>query len=395
MGHSLLSNPAGGYAEGDVRDDGRYALLGSFLGEGGSFLVDVRNPRNPTEVHRLPSDPDVRNADVKFDTRDGLYYRSQEPNTSDATFTGAEIVDYGFADGTPEDPAVLASIESGPTHNLTVHPNAPVLYTVNHDGFDVVDVSDPTNPTVVGTAGRDADLHDVVIDPESELGHFAYIGGGFGGYVIMDMSDPTAPYEVGHFDYSGRPSYEEIGLEALKEGTPGFGNCHFATYDPERGIAVVGDEIATGTPGGKHVFDIGWGDGSPSDPQHVGFTLSPNAAVQGGDLADIYDWTGHNFSVIPKGETTLLVSGDYHEGTVVYDVTDPTDPTATDRYRTDDGATEEVNDDPIFDLGDAPMAWGADWNERRDVVVTSDFFTGVYVFKVTPAAVPGGGNGGN
>ena len=64
---------------------------------------------------------------------------------------------------------------------------------------------------------------------------------------------------------------------------------------------------------------------------------------------------------------------------------DPTEPTATDQYRTDDGANEEVNDDPIFDLGEAPMAWGADYNEARDLVVTSDFFTGVYTFEVTPS----------
>lgn len=86
----------------------------------------------------------------------------------------------------------------------------------------------------------------------------------------------------------------------------------------------------------------------------------------------------------------MLVSGDYHEGTVVYDISDPTDPTATDQYRTDDGASEAVNDSPIFDLGEAPMAWGGDASDERNLVVTSDFFTGVYTFEVTPAAAERG-----
>jgi hypothetical protein len=117
LGHSLLSDPPGGYAEEDVRSDGQYAVLGSFLGEGGSFLVDISNPTDPTEVHRLPSSA-VRNADVAFDPRDGLYYRSQEPNTDGADLDGVEVVDYGFADANPEKPAVLSTIDAGSTHNV-------------------------------------------------------------------------------------------------------------------------------------------------------------------------------------------------------------------------------------------------------------------------------------
>lgn len=62
FGHSLLDDPPGGYTEGDVRPDGQYALTGSFFGTGGSFLVDIGNPTDPTQVHRLSSPGDVRNA---------------------------------------------------------------------------------------------------------------------------------------------------------------------------------------------------------------------------------------------------------------------------------------------------------------------------------------------
>lgn len=380
LGHSLLEDPPGGYTEGDVRDDGRYALTGSFYGTGGSFLVDISNPADPTQVHRVPSSADVRNADVKFGRRDGLYYRSQEPNTDDAKFDGVEIIDYGYTDGTPEEPTILGTLDAGATHNLFPHPTEPYVYTTEHHGMGVFEVSNPTDPSFVGTFGPEADLHDVVVDPETELAHLAFIGGGFDGYVIMDVSDPASPEVAGSFSYEGLPDYEDVPL-----GEEAFQNCHYADYDPERGIAVVGDEIGFGKPGGKHVFDIGWGDGSVSEPEPIGYTPSPNAQVMD-EPTELYDWTTHNHDVIPKGDNSLLVDGAYHEGTVVWDISDPTDPTFTDRYATDDMADQAQGPDW---LGDAPMAWGANYNEARDLTVVSDMVTGMYVFKVAPAAERG------
>lgn len=381
IGHSLLEDPPGGYTEGDVRDDGRYALTGSFYGTGGSFLVDISNPTDPTQVHRVPSSEDVRNADVKFGRRDGLYYRTQEPNTDDAEFDGVEIIDYGYMDGTPEEPTILGTLDAGSTHNLFPHPTEPYVYTTEHHGMGVFEVSDPTDPSFVGTFGPEADLHDIVVNPETALAHLAFIGGGFDGYVIMDVSDPASPEVAGSFSYEGLPDYEDVPL-----GEEAFENCHYADYDPERDIAVVGDEIAFGKPGGKHVFDIGWDEGSIAEPEPIGYTPSPNAQVMDED-DELYDWTTHNHDVISKEDNSLLVDGAYHEGTVVWDISDPTDPTFTDRYATDDMADQAQGPDW---LGDAPMAWGANYNEERDLTVVSDMVTGIYVFKVTPAASKGG-----
>lgn len=381
MGQSLLSDPVGEFAEEDIRNDGQFAVLGSFFGEGGSFLVDLSNPRRPTEVHRVPSSENTRNADVAFDPRDGLYYRSQEPNNADGE-GGVEVIDYGYDAGSVADPVIAARLETGPTHNVFPHPTEPILYAVNETvgdpGLDIWDVDDPADPQFLGEGGPIGGLHDIVVDPERNLAHCAYIfadPAGFEGYAILDVSDPANPVTLGSFDYRTAPDYTAVGEE-------GFELCHYADYDPERGLAIVGDEKGSGIPGGKHVFDIGWGDGSLTDPQPIGFTTSPNAELMGDDDFEAFDWTTHNHDVIPKGNTTLLVSGDYHEGTVVYDITDPTDPTPTDQYRTVDGQDE--SSDLIFPLGSAPMAWGANYNKERDLVVTSDMVTGVYTFKVTP-----------
>jgi hypothetical protein len=385
LGHSLLSNVEGGYTEADIRGDGRYGLTGSFFGSGGSYLVDLEDPSDPTEVHRLPSSPLVRNADVKFDTRDGIYYRTEEPNRRDVEVDGVAVIDYGFGEGTPENPVFLSHMNAGSTHNLFPHPNAPVVYTVDHHpegaGLDVFDVSDPADPKKVRVAGPEGDLHDVVVDPDSELMHAAYQGGETKGYVILDASDPLKPTEVGRFSYEDKPSYNEAGII-------GFENAHFADYDPERGIGIVGDENAYGIPGGKHFFDIGWKDGSPENPRHVGFTQSPNAEMMEPDPDndgevegwDAFAWTTHNHDVVPMGDRCQLVSGDYREGVVLYDMTDPTNPTALDRYPTKDRAAEAKG--PIFEIAGAPYCWGINYNPERDIAFASDMITGVYTFRV-------------
>jgi hypothetical protein len=382
LGHSLLSDPPGEFAEEDIRDDGMYGVVGSFFGEGGSFLVDLRNPTDPTEVHRLPSSADTRNADVAFDPRDGLYYRSQEPNNENGV-GGVEVIDYGYGDASAKEPEIISRLDTGHTHNIFPHPNEPVLYATNEEagdpGLDIWDVSDPSEPEFLGQGGLQGGLHDMVVDPDTNLMHCAYIfadDDGFEGYAIHDVSDPANVQPVGAFDYSTAPDYTAVDEE-------GFELCHYADYDPERGLAVVGDEKGSGIPGGKHIFDIGYDEGSPENPIPIGFAVSPNAELMD-EVGETYDWTTHNHDVIPKGDTTLLVSGDYHEGTVVYDISDPHDPTPTDQYRTDDDL-DEVSE-ILFPLGDpaAPMAWGANYSKERDLVFTSDMVTGVYTFKVTP-----------
>ena len=395
-GQSQLGNPPGAFAEVEIREDGRYGLAGSYF-TGGSFLVDLSDPANPERVHRVETGSDTTlNADVKFDPRDGIYYRSQEDEEGEDS--GFKVIDYGFGDATPESPAVVANVDNGGVHNLFPHPDnetleTPILYAVNVDennaGLDVFDVSDPANPRGIqvaeqgGGAGPRGAIHDFVVDPERQLGHAAYIfppddGDGIGGYAIFDTSDPADPTVIGSFDYTSRPNYTEV-------GTVGYRRCHFADYDPRRELAIVGDEIGIDIPGGKHVFDIGWGEGSPQNPKHLSFTHSPDAQSQ--DTPDeLFDWTTHNHDVVPRGEDTLLVDGSYHEGVVLYDITDPTEIVTLDEYETDDGTTspESVTGPSGFPIGDPPMCWGANYNAKLDLVAAVDMQTGFYTFDVTP-----------
>lgn len=388
QGQSLLEAAGVEYAEGAVRADGAYAAIGTWNNKMyGSFLVDLSEPSNPQRSHFLQSPDRVMNMDVKFGDRDGLYYRSQQP-IENQEMSGVEIVDYGFEDGTPEDPAVIGRLDAGSTHNLFPHPAEPIVYVVNHDsdpdtlGVEIWDVGEPSEPNKVDEVGRKWSLHDVTYNQDSELLHCAYGKG----YVVMDASDPTNPTELGAVEYADRPSYEEVGL-----GNEGFETGHYALEDPRRDLVIMGDEVSTGVPGGKHIFDIGWDEGSPENPTPIGFTTSPNAEIQEpeGDQSRseiILDFTGHNFDVVPWGDSTLLVSGDWHEGVVLYDITDPRDPTPIDRYATDDRADEVPGRSR---WGAPPMAWSAVYNAERDMVVVSDDITGIYTFRIDGERPPG------
>ena len=378
LGQTLLSGqspPSGGYSETDVRSDGRYAVVGTKWGISGSYLVDLDDPASPKQVHHLDNSNDAPNLDVKFDHREGLYYRAIE-----RTWSGNfEIVDYGYSSGTPTAPEVVGSVSDGKSHNVTPHPTKPLFYTVNYgletNGFDIYDVTEPTAPRKVGQHGPQGACHHIKVDTKRKLLCASFQSGQFVGIILYDVSDPRKPNEVGRFDYKKQTPYSQADV-----GEEAFGAAHRSYFDPRRELLVVGDERMAGVPGGKHIFDIGWKNGSVENPIPIGFTVSPNARRMGEDWDERFDWTGHHFDIVPWGDATLLVSADWHEGVVLYDITDPTNPHSLSRYPTDDSMDRVTLNDKVSLLGKPPMAWKAAYNKNRDLIVASDTFTGLYTF---------------
>lgn len=389
LGHELPEDsPA--YTFGDVNEDGTWGVISSFAAFGSattSTLYDLSDLENPEEVHQLETEIDADSNHVRFDgTRDGLYYRALEQGETD----GVEVVDFGWGDGTPADPEIIATVETPNTgvHALCAHPETEVMYLIDEatdePGVIPLDVGDPADPELAALAGPDGYCHAVEADPVRGVLHCAFILGDFVGYSILDISDdPLEPEEIGQFDYDEAPDYEEVGV-------PGFEYCHHAQFDPERDIAVVGDEREVGIPAGKHVFDIGWGDGSLEDPQPLGFVNSPDAREM--DFNSRYWWTTHFHDIVPRRDRTVLVDGGYRNGAWVADITDPENPVATERYATDEAA-DTVDVDGIF-LEDPPFAWSAVYNAERDFVFVSDSLTGAYTFDVSAKPARGKDEGG-
>ena len=70
------------------------------------------------------------------------------------------------------------------------------------DGLRIVDISDPTAPTEVGFYDTPDDALGIVQDVVV-LGDYAYLAAGLAGLRIVDVSDPAALVEVGVYDTAG------------------------------------------------------------------------------------------------------------------------------------------------------------------------------------------------
>lgn len=66
------------------------------------------------------------------------------------------------------------------------------------DGLEVIDISDPTRPKVLGKCPVDFGNH-VFCDVRA-AGHYAYVMDGWSNIHVIDFADPSNPVEVGKFD---------------------------------------------------------------------------------------------------------------------------------------------------------------------------------------------------
>ena len=357
VGHSLLGNPQGGEAEGDVREDLELAAVGSFLTDNGTYLVDVSDPSDPTRVGHAPLE-DTRNADVKFHPTKQLVFRSNEPNNADGD-VGIDVLDVSD----PTTPAVVGEFRHDPdhgVHNVTPFGEDHLLLSGTGEGMVIVDVSDPTAPSrVTNYQVDDHTVHDVTV-----RGDLAFLAHWNAGLRIVDLSDPANPTEMAAFDYHGT-DYE---------------NAHFARAHPSEDYVVLGDEIYTGTPGPKHVIEF---DPSGGTTEELAVFSFPQGNAQQPTGHQGYWWTGHNvdFGAASRGEQDLLFSGDYKAGVQVFDLSDPSEPEHLDQYLPNRGINEVKREDAGGFIDAVPFTWGAKVGESG-LVYATDFQTGFYVLEL-------------
>ncbi len=90
-------------------------------------------------------------------------------------------------------PAMLDSVDLGTAVAVTVSGNHAFVAT-GTNGISVVDITDPSDMTVVGTAQQTGSTRDV-----SVFGDYAYVASREG-LQVFRVSDPTSPQFVGFFD---------------------------------------------------------------------------------------------------------------------------------------------------------------------------------------------------
>jgi hypothetical protein len=135
-----------------------------------------------------------------------------------------------------------------------------------YDGLRVVDLSDPTAPIEVGWLDTPGYAHDVAL-----AGKLAVLAASYGGLRLIDVSTPSNPVELGVFYGADRPnrvtttghyaivvsSFLVNGLWVIDVSTPStpveVGSIEF--YPPARDVAILHSNAIVAA-GGVLSFDL-------------------------------------------------------------------------------------------------------------------------------------------
>jgi hypothetical protein len=271
----------------DLSHKGDYAYLNSWQSQsrgrcdrGGVFVVDIKDPANPTEVGFIASPtgtyPGEGSQVIAVDTPsfkgDLLTINNEscvDPASTPATLQGGitlvdvtnplspVILAQGFGDTTPS--AAVAGVKTSPVH--LVHSAfswqaGAKAYTVMVDNqeFQDVDIVDITNPrapqlineldlldpttqngTLSGTAfGDSVFLHDMVV---KQIGgkQIMLVSYWDAGYAKLDVTDPTNVTVLGETDFAAiDPIFPAF--------SPPEGNAHEAEFSYDNKYILAADE---------------------------------------------------------------------------------------------------------------------------------------------------------
>jgi choice-of-anchor B domain-containing protein len=170
-----------GYAAPDGRE---YALMGV---TGGTVIIDISDPSNPVEVEFIigPNAPPYEWRDIK--THLNYAYIVTEGS---GLGSGMQIVDLSSL---PNSASLVKTFKSTFTtsHNIYIDNGyAYVVGTSGGGGMHILDLSDPVNPVQTAYYGGSGYIHDVYV-----LDDTAYVSGA-DTYDLVDVSDKSNPQRI-------------------------------------------------------------------------------------------------------------------------------------------------------------------------------------------------------
>jgi hypothetical protein len=192
-----ISNPAnisevssiGGWTALNVLASGNLAYVAA--GDAGIRIISIANPLSPQEVGyttRTPARDLFKVSYFVYAVRDSenlsVFYMVDVSDSSQPT-----LISSTRASGWGYDVAVLSQFSYGYTAD-------------NWEGLHIININDPVNPRV-DTSLYAADWsYDVVIDNQK-----AYIANDLAGLQIVDVSNPSFPFDLGTYDTIGQTPF--------------------------------------------------------------------------------------------------------------------------------------------------------------------------------------------
>jgi hypothetical protein len=301
--------------------DGRWLYVGH-LKDTGTSVLDVSDPAQPKVVRQMPAP--AHTVTPKVQLADGLLFVNYEQRTPvPAERHGIAIFDLSD----PTAPRELSYFDTGGrgVHRAWFDGGQYAYLAAWPDGFSgqmliILDVSDPSHPFEAGrwwipgtwTAGGESlhlppgvsyKIHHPII-----LGDRAYVGAWDAGLFILDISDRAHPKTISQLSWLGE------------------GSCTHTTQPlPGRKLLVTTDEavvdFCADAPKRIRVIDIA----DERNPRIVGICPPPE-----GDYCERGGWSGpHNLHEHRQGtfrSEQIVFATYFNAGLRVYDIADPAAP---------------------------------------------------------------------
>ena len=377
----------------------------------GVAVVDARNPATPVMVSRLQNPAGTSAEDVVVFTARFGPLAGRDIAAAGIQVCGGSRYDRSFPRGLmlwdvtdPRSPVQVGFVDTGcctrGVHEFEVEDRADLgrtfaYATVPTSGypddlspsgvrdeqgrgdFRLIDITDPTRPFEVSDWGvrQEPEALGVGIgcDPDPNYGHGAepsddgrlvFVAYWDSGFIALDVTDPARPV------YRGRTVYP----------ANADGDAHSASYDDARQLLFTADEdfCKTSGPG----TEKGWGYLRVYDysnlarPRQIGAYRTPNSIGPRDPVAG--DYTIHNPVVVG---TTVYVSW-YSDGVRVIDASNPRSLREV-AYFVPPAAQNRVRPSQRFVLSNTTQVWGVVVDEASGLIYASDMNSGFWILRRT------------
>jgi hypothetical protein len=233
-------------------------------------------------------------------------------------------------------------------------------------GLRIIDISDPTNPTLAGFYDTPDNANNVAV-----AGDYAYVADWSSGLQVIDISDPTNPTYAGSYEVPGlslgvtvwgdyayladHANSAQLQILDISDPTDPMPVASYTTPGSTRYVVISGDyAYVAEIDSGLEVVDIS----DPTNPTFAGRCTTPGMA-RGLDVSGDYAYIGDDLEglqvidisdptnpviigsrVLPSYALRVAACGDYvyvadHAGGLqVVDVSDPANPRSAGSYHT-------------------------------------------------------------
>lgn len=327
-----------------------YALIG---GAEGMSAVDISDPKRPVIIGTLPArftSPSIFWRDIKV-YKDHAYVVSEDLGSGLQVMDLTELRAYNGTPMTLTEVAVRDDYNH--SHNININEDTGVAYVIGADicngGLVMYDITTPDSPAFLG-CGSNSYVHDtqcvVYSGPDAayhgrEICFNSAAEGVFVGSLdIVDVTDKSAPVELGRIDYPGN-GYSHQGWLSLDQG--------LFFHNDELDELIFGKNTST------RIFDVS----DLNNPTLINEVDHGTTSI------------GHNAYT----EGTHLFASNYTSGLRVYDTT-----------VAEDGLLPEMAWFDMYPEDDAASFDGGTWSNypyfrQKKIVAVSSMERGLFILR--------------